>query len=532
MANKLLKAVTNNLGFKILAVVLAFILWLAVYNIDDPKQTRTYTASVTIENASLVAEQNKCYEILEGTNSVTFAVTGNRSVLKNLEDSDFRAVADLGRMTLSEDGKTANVPIEISSIRSNSSLSYPNKKYLKIALEDLMSKRLVISAGTSGKVADGYALGDVTVTNSNVLKVDGPASIVSRVSSAVATIDVEGMSVNLSDNVVPVLYDANGKEVDTTRLTLSKTTVTVSARILVVKELKLAFSTVGEPGGDYSVVEITSSPQVVQVKGAASAVNPLTVVSIPEDLIDVSGMQEDLTTTIDIAEFLPEGVELVDSADAKVKVSVRIEPFKTSRYTVSTDHLQVNGLSRNCELAFSYPNVYVMISALQGNLDRLVESEITGVIDVSGLSEGTHQVPVTLDLDENDYVCHAPAVEVTITLKEDVVRPDEPGSPGNEDEPENPDQEEDPGDQDESENPGEPDEPESGEPDEAGSQEDAGGGSRTPDVGGTPDSSGDTGEGSETPDSGGDTGGGSGTPDVGGDAGGSSGTPDVPDGGE
>ena len=82
------------------------------------------------------------------------------------------------------------------------------------------------------------------------------------------------MSVNLSDNVVPVLYDENGKEVDTTRLTISNTTVTVSAKILVVKELKLAFSTVGTPGGEYNVVGITSDPTVIAVKGAASVLCP------------------------------------------------------------------------------------------------------------------------------------------------------------------------------------------------------------------------------------------------------------------
>lgn len=424
MGNKFLKALTNNLGFKILAVALAFILWLAVYNIDDPKQTKTYTASVTIENASVVTEQNKCYEVLDGSNVVTFAVTGKRSILKNLENTDFRATADMSRMVLNEDGVTANVPIEINSVRSNSSLNYPNKKYLKISLEDLMSKRLVISADTSGTVAEGYALGDVTVTNPNVLKVSGPASIVSTIDSAVATIDVEGMSVNLSDNVVPVLYDENGKEVDTTRLTISNTTVTVSAKILVVKELKLAFSTVGTPGGEYNVVGITSDPAVIAVKGAASVVNPLTTITIPEELLNVSGLREDLTTTIDITEFLPEGVALVDSADAKVAVTVRIEPYKAQSYPISVNQITVLGLEEGHEIAFKDATIYATISALQSNLNLLNADEITGSIDVSGLSVGTHQVTVVLDLDSQNYAYQTITVEVTISIVDD---------PGNED---------------------------------------------------------------------------------------------------
>lgn len=84
MAKKILKTLVNNLGFKILAVVLAFILWLVVYNIDDPKKSKTFTTNVTVENASAVTDMNKCYEVLDGTNTVTFTVTGKRSELENL----------------------------------------------------------------------------------------------------------------------------------------------------------------------------------------------------------------------------------------------------------------------------------------------------------------------------------------------------------------------------------------------------------------------------------------------------------------
>ena len=231
MGNKILKTLTKNLGFKILAVVFAFILWLVVYNTDDPTVTVSYTTNVTVENASAVTEMNKCYEVLNGTNTVTFAVTAKRSVLNKLEDTDFTAVADMNRMIVNEEGDEANVPIEITSKRSNSSLKYNGKnKYLEVSLEDLMKRRFIITADTSGKVADGYALGEVTVTNPNVLNVSGPASIVNKIDSVVATIDVEGMSMNLSDNVIPALYDADGQEIDTTKLKLSNTTVTISAK--------------------------------------------------------------------------------------------------------------------------------------------------------------------------------------------------------------------------------------------------------------------------------------------------------------
>lgn len=418
MAKKLLKTLVNNLGFKILAVALAFILWLVVYNIDDPKKTKTYTTNVTVENAAVVTDMNKCYEVLNGTNTVTFSVTGKRSELDKLDDTDFTAVADMNRLIVSADGDKASVPIEINTKRSFGALSINSKnKYLELSLEDLMSRRYMISADTSGKVAEGYALGEVTVTNPNVLNVSGPASLVKKVDKVVATIDVDGMSSNLTDNVIPILYDADGKEVDTTRLTLSNTTVTISAKILSVKEVPLVFSTSGKPYGEYRVVEISSAPDTVKLKGTSSILSPLVSLEIPSSVINVSGAKEDVKTTIDITEYLPEGVELVNSSDASVTVTVRIEAYASRTYQLSSAGIRVEGLDDNYDLTFDSPDISVVVSALQEDLEKLKQTDMHATIDVSGLSEGTHQVELILKLDEEHYAYQPINVSVTISSK-------------------------------------------------------------------------------------------------------------------
>lgn len=417
MGNKILKTLTKNLGFKILAVVFAFILWLVVYNTDDPTVTVSYTTNVTVENASAVTEMNKCYEVLNGTNTVTFAVTAKRSVLNKLEDTDFTAVADMNRMIVNEEGDEANVPIEITSKRSNSSLKYNGKnKYLEVSLEDLMKRRFIITADTSGKVADGYALGEVTVTNPNVLNVSGPASIVNKIDSVVATIDVEGMSMNLSDNVIPALYDADGQEIDTTKLKLSNTTVTISAKILSVKEIPLVFSTAGAPYGDYRVVEISSKPETVKVKGSSTILNPLSSLTIPGDVLNVSGAREDITTTIDISEYLPDGVELVNASDATVTVTVRIEAYESKKFNLNTSQITVDGLDTNHDLSFEQSTVDVTVSGLKDNLNVLTVSQLSASIDVTDLGVGTHQVNLELSLDEDNYAYQT--ITVTVEIKE------------------------------------------------------------------------------------------------------------------
>ena len=419
MAKKMLKTLVNNLGFKILAVVLAFILWLVVYNIDDPKKSKTFTTNVTVENASAVKDMNKCYEVLDGTNTVTFTVTGKRSELEKLDDTDFSAVADMNRLIVNDKGNQASVPIEISTKRTYASVSINNKnKYMELSLEDLMSRRFMISADTSGKVASGYALGEVSVTNPNVLNVSGPASIVKKVDKVVATIDVDGMSSNLTDNVIPVLYDSDGNEVDTTRLTLSNTTVTIAAKILSVKEVPLVFSTVGTPYGEYRVVEINSSPDTVKLKGASNILNPLVSLEIPADVINVSGARDDVKTTIDISEYLPDGVELVDSSAASVTVTVRIEAYASRTYHLSTDDIKVNGLTDGVELLFDKAEVSVTVSGLQEDLNKLDVTDLAASIDASEITEGSHQVELSLKLDEDHYAYQPITVSVTVKAKD------------------------------------------------------------------------------------------------------------------
>lgn len=420
MLKKILKKLTNNLGFKLLAVLFAFAMWLVVYNIDDPSSSKNFTATVTIQNAQSVSDMNKCYEVIDGTGTVSFRVTAKRSILEKLDYSDFTAIADMSLMNVSDDGTEGSVPIAISANNYTSSVKVSGlTKYLKVSLEDLQEKQFVITADTKGKVADGFTLGDVSVSNPNVIKVSGPASVVGQISKVVATIDVSGMSVDISDNVVPVFYDEDDKTVDTTKLKLSSNTVTVSAKILSTKEVPIHFNTSGTPADTYSVVEITSDPETVQIKGSSSVLNPISSLEIPEEVLNVDGANKDITTSIDISEYLPDGVSLTKNSQATVSVTIRIEPYTTQNYNIPVSNISVNGLDDNYNLTFGQTTVNAAVSGMSSDLSTLDANSIKGSIDVSTLGEGTHTVDVTLTLDADKFVQQATTTDVTITRKPD-----------------------------------------------------------------------------------------------------------------
>ena len=99
MLNRVKRAFTTNIGLKVLAAFFAMALWLVVMNVDDPKITRTFTATVTILNDSVLTDQGKYYTVVNDDYTVSFRVTAKRSVIEDLSNKDFTATADMKYLT-------------------------------------------------------------------------------------------------------------------------------------------------------------------------------------------------------------------------------------------------------------------------------------------------------------------------------------------------------------------------------------------------------------------------------------------------
>lgn len=421
MKNNILKSLTKNLGYKLLALAFAFALWLVVYNIDDPIKTVSYTLNVSIENENTLKDMGKYYEVIDGTNKVSFAVTAKRSVLDKLSESDFKAVADLDYLDINEEETEGKALINISCDRRVDGVKINfSQKYLKVSIEELMAKQFVVVADTVGEVAEGYALGDVYVSTPNVLKVSGPASLVDRVSYVAAHIDVADMAMNVTDNIVPILYDKDGNEVDTTRLALSTATVVVNAKILKTKEVPISVKASGNVADHYTVTEIRSNPEVVEVKGTTKDLNKIKAIEIPEELVDVSEANKDVKLSIDITEYLPEGVQLVDNTKSNVEITVKVDHVIEKDFNIWTKDIVVTGLATGTKLEYAYESVSVSISGVESDVNALVAKQINASIDLKDLKKGEHRVPLKIDVDDSKFSYEDTELLITIKDESDV----------------------------------------------------------------------------------------------------------------
>lgn len=409
MLKKITKLITNNFGLKILAVLFSVALWLVVVNIDDPKTTRTFTTTVSVENGNYLTGIGKYYEIVNNTSTVTFKASGKRSYLERMSNSDFRAVADLEAIE-----NMNRVPIDITPQRYTSNVSVTNKTYyLEVEVEDLRSESFVIAVETVGEVGDQKALGSVSISP-NILRVSGPSSVVEMVDKVIARVDVTNMTSDMIDSVIPLLYDAKGNEMNTSELSFNMQSVTASVQILDTKDVTINFQTSGTPPDGYEYIGIEYNPQTVRVKGQVAVLNTMNSITVPKEVLDLTDATEDIVKTVDVSSYLPEGVTLVDSDQAKIDVTVKLERHERRNFKVPTANITVTNLSDEYSVKFLEDEVEIELEGLSTDLDELDPGTLTGSIDASGMTDGEHKLNLELNLDERFSLVKSATVTVDI----------------------------------------------------------------------------------------------------------------------
>lgn len=425
MVKKMMKHLANNPGLKILSIVIAVILWLVVVNFNNPKITTTFTIPVTVTNSEVLEDMGKTYDPVGQTDRAVFYVKGDRSYMDKLDGSDFVATADLSQIVdIAGNSDEKLVPINISvnsaAKRFEDKLTITQKTVnMQIRLEDLATEQAYISCEPKGNPAEGYAIGDITVSP-NLIKISGPRSIVSRVSKVVASVDVEGLAEDINVNVEPVLYDENGAVIQTDRVSLSQGRIEVSVQILGTKRVPVYCEASGTPADGYRFVGLEYAPETVMIKGEPSVLNQIRGIRIPEDAIDLEGATRDVENSIDITPYLSElGVSLVNSDENKIAVKAMIEQLEIRNMELPMEALQILNRPENLDVTFEETKLVIPVRGMEEELSELTESQIQVSVDLLNLPAGVHAVAAEVILDEKFEVAGTVTLHVHIMNREE-----------------------------------------------------------------------------------------------------------------
>lgn len=419
MLKKILKLLTNNLGLKIASVLVAVIVWLVVMNLDNPDKTTSFTIPVTVTGEDQLADMGKVYEVYNNTDVATIYVTGKRALMDTLSATDFRATADLSNIDFQSQSDIKLVPITIiPPARYEKDLTFQQKTVnMQITIEDLSTEQFNISGDVQGTPAEGYAIGEVTVSP-NLIRVSGPRSVVSRVKRVSANINVQGATSDVRDNVALVLYDENDNVIESPQLKLNQDRVAVTVQMLGTKEVPVKCLTTGEPADGYQFIELEYAPERIRIKGIPSVLNGISEIVIPGEAIDLTGATGDVENSIDITPYVEErGVMLWNAEENKIAVKAIVERLEIRSFDLPINAIELLNQNEEYDISFGTNTITVQVRGRSEELQSLTAAAITASIDLERIQLGDHMLEVQIKVPEPYYVMGTVNVQVHVTEK-------------------------------------------------------------------------------------------------------------------
>lgn len=326
---------TRNTGLKILSLLVAFLVWVVILNVDDPVITKTFRdIQVTTINENVLEEKDKVYEVVSG-NTVDVQVKAKRTIMETLDNSDFQAIADLSKLSV-----VYAVPIDVSVPRYGDRVEIVKENYtMQVSLENLADKQLKINVVTSGTVAEGYYIKEKT-TSPNIIKVSGAESLIDKVNEVVVEVNVNNERESFKKTAIPKVYDKNGTLMDSGNITLSYDEVDVSVDLLKTKTVNLFIDLKGTPYYGYRYKNFEYEPKQVVIAGEQSELDKVQYI-MGEYNIDYK--KEDIEDVVNIEDFIKNDVILIDENKNAV-INIHIEKLKSKDINLSSSDIELKNL--------------------------------------------------------------------------------------------------------------------------------------------------------------------------------------------
>ncbi len=408
----------NNLLWKILSVLTAIVLWLIVVNIDDAVTSKPFrNIKVNMLNMEALTSQGQMCRVEEGTDVVDITVYARRSVLSKLTPSDFVATADMQK-NLRYDSM---VKIDVAYVGNLSSSSIQkietSRTNVLVNIEESVTEQFKVSVETDGEPSSGLVKGSA-VPEQTLVEITGPISVVNRINKVLAKVNTTGITGTQVRTCRLQLLDSDGDEIDGTYLEYigKDTDFEVTVTTLNKKLVGISFDISEAAPEGHGLVAVSYKPETVTIAGIKSQISPIYNLNIPPEALNPNRESGQIEQTVDISQYLPEGIIIPYEDEKEIVVTMDIQPFVTNTYSFHPGKIQYMNIQEGLAIdGESMAPLEVPISALAQNLAVLVMDNITLSVDLSDYRRaGNYTVPVTVEVPKGYFVPEDLMMEVKL----------------------------------------------------------------------------------------------------------------------
>lgn len=381
---------TRNLSLKIVSVVIAFFVWMAVVYVSDPQVTGRQEITLEVVNDDVLTKAGLSYEVEGKRTTVTLSYRIHTRDRVNVSASDFRAYIDLADYYPA----TGTVPVYVEVLNNKSYLLESvtaRPAVVRIKTEQIQKKDFDLEIHQTGKQADEYEVEQILL-DEDMVTLEGPESVIGRISSVGVEIPVEGVYADFSGTAVPKFYDANGNELSLDpRVTINISEIHYTVKLMKRRQIPLSFEVGGSAADGHRYVGMESTITEVTVLGVDAVVSMVDSIKIPASVLDLDGATEDKVITVDVEDYLPDKENMSIPWNSQVTVTLRVRQLSQRELEISTNRIIREGEQDEYYYDYDEDEITVTVEGLQEELDTLDPSEIVMEMDVSGLGAGSHR---------------------------------------------------------------------------------------------------------------------------------------------
>ncbi len=385
----------------IVALLASVCLWVYVVTVVNQVGTDTLTdIPVTFSGADQL-RSDLGLAITEGSDAtVSLKLTCARTTLTKLSSGgspNVSVVVDVSRLKKAGTYSMNYSIVYPSGVSGSQVTAVGSPKNVSFTLEHFTKVQVPVKGVLNGSVAEGYYEAPMECTPRE-LTLEGPESVLSRVSYAQVVLEQDGLSETVSQVCPFTLVDEAGDAVDSDFLSVSADGAvinTVEARqpVLLLKEIPLVVEFASGGGATAQDMLWSVEPRTVTVAGDAAALGTINQVVLGKyDLAQVEGPVDE---TLPVA--LPNDlVNISELQTARVRIAIDEERLSTRNIRV-TDFWTVKRPA-DYEVDVLSMQLMVKVRGPKEAVARMSGENLRAVVDASALNEGTQSVPVSIEV--------------------------------------------------------------------------------------------------------------------------------------
>ncbi len=308
MMARLRTALQRNLPAKLIALIIAIVLWLFVMNEQNPQIDGSFTVNVELVNVP------EGYKITQTEKNVKLKVRGARSFFVAAEPEGFKAYADIAGL------ESGDHKVKVHAVLPQGfELVDVQPENISVYLDEIIQKSVRIDLIVTGAAAAGYTVGKISQEADTTI-VKGPKSRVEEIDRAIGYVGLSGNRESFTLQVPLTPINSDGKAVEEVELLSRSLNVSVQLARGLTRKIVSVHPVVDEtlPEG-FTLEKVQVDPLKIEIAGDVSVITKLS--SIDTEKIIVADMKQSGKKTVHLA--VPEGVAI---SNREVVVMIELKP--------------------------------------------------------------------------------------------------------------------------------------------------------------------------------------------------------------